>query len=65
MIAIYRRDHCRNNVARRPQVRPITKLKNQRELTQTAYPGGENDGGMATEGTEVGGTVVFGSARIW
>jgi len=30
----------------RAQVRPIAKLKNQSEFTQTAYVGGENGGGL-------------------
>ena len=65
VIPTYRCDHCRNIVANRPQVRLITKLKNQSEFTQTAYVGGENGGGIATaEGMEVRGTVTFGSARV-
>jgi hypothetical protein len=44
------------------QLRLITRLKNQREFTQTADLGGENEGGVATgEGVEV--RVTFGSAR--
>jgi hypothetical protein len=41
----------------------MTKLKNQSELTQMEYLGGENGGGLATgEGVDV--RVAFGSARI-
>jgi hypothetical protein len=40
----------------------MTKLKNQSEFTQMAYPGGENGGGLETEdGMSV--RVAFGSAR--
>ena len=47
----YRRAHCCSNVARRAHVRLITRLKNQSELTQTAWFGGENGGGE--EGREL------------
>jgi hypothetical protein len=40
----------------------MTKLKNQREFTKTAYLGGENEGGLATE-EGVDERVAFGSAR--
>jgi hypothetical protein len=40
----------------------MTKLKNQRVFTQTAYLEGENEGGLAT-GEGMGERVVFGSAR--
>jgi hypothetical protein len=51
---MYRRAHCCNNVAKRAQVRLITRLKNQSELTQTAYFGGENgmDGSDSVVGIE-------------
>ena len=43
----------------------ITKLKNQSELTQTAYVGGENGGGLRTvEPMDERGDVKFGSAKI-
>jgi hypothetical protein len=41
----------------------MRRLKNHSELTQMAYPGGENGGGLAT-GEGVGVRVAFGSARI-
>src|SRR6266850_2803475 len=49
---MYRRAHCCSNVANSAQVRPITKLRNHSELTQTAYFGGENgmDGSGSMEG---------------
>jgi hypothetical protein len=40
----------------------MTKLKNQSELTQTAYLGGVNRGGLAT-GEGMDERVTFGSAR--
>jgi hypothetical protein len=40
----------------------MTRLKNQREFTQTADLEGENEGGLAT-GEEVDERVAFGSAR--
>ena len=43
----YRRAHCCSNVARRAQVRLITRLKNQSALTHTAEFDGENGGGEA------------------
>src|SRR6266852_5843540 len=46
----YRRAHCCNDVAHKAQLRLMTKLKNQREFTQTAYLEGENGGGVATGG---------------
>src|SRR5580658_1784211 len=58
----YRRAHCCNDVAHKAQLKLMTKLKNQREFTKTAYLGGENEGGLATgEGVDEG--VTFGSAR--
>lgn len=62
---MYRRAHCCSDVAKRPHVRPVIKLKNQRELTQTTYPDGENGGGRTPlESTDVRGVVSFESARI-
>ena len=58
---MYLRAHCCNDVAKRAQVRLVTKLKNQSEFTQTALFGGENGGGVG--GIGVRGTVPFGSAR--
>jgi hypothetical protein len=43
----YRRAHCCNNVAKSAHVRLMTKLRNHSELTQIAYLGGENGGGVA------------------
>jgi hypothetical protein len=40
----------------------MTKLKNQREFTKTAFLEGENEGGLVT-GKEVDELVTFGSAR--
>jgi hypothetical protein len=40
----------------------MTKLKNQKEFTQTAFLEGENEGGLAT-GEGVDERVTFGSAR--
>jgi hypothetical protein len=40
----------------------MTRLKNQREFTQTAFLEGENEGGLAT-GEGMDGPVTFGSAR--
>jgi len=47
---IYRCDPCCSTVAVAAAVRLRIKLKNQRELTQMAYRGGENGGGSAKEG---------------
>ena len=47
MIVRYRRAHCCNIVASRAHVRLIAKLRNQSELTQIAYFGGEKGGGLA------------------
>ena len=58
MILRYRRAHCCSNVARRAQVRLITKLKNQSALTKTAWFGGEKGSG------EAGLFDPFGSASI-
>jgi hypothetical protein len=49
-------------VAHKAQVRLITKLKNQKEFTQTAYLEGENDGGLAI-GEGMDEYVTVGSAR--
>jgi len=49
-------------VAHIAQLRLMTKLKNQREFTQTAYLEGENEGGLAT-GEGMDDRVAFGSAR--
>jgi hypothetical protein len=58
----YRRAHCCNNVAKSAPVRLMTKLRNHNELTQIAYLGGENGGGVA--GVErVDARDMFGSAR--
>ena len=43
---IYRCDPCCSTVAVAAAVRLRIKLKNQRELTQMAYRGGENGGGL-------------------
>ena len=52
---MYRRAHCCNDVANSAAVRLITKLRNQSELTQMAYLGGENGGGLGMlEGIDVG-----------
>ncbi len=59
VIPTYRRAHCRNKVAKRPQERLMTKLINQSEFTQMACPGGEKVGGIAA----VEGSEVLGSAR--
>ncbi len=40
----------------------ITKLRNQSELTQTAWLGGENFGGEEGRDFEM---LEFGSARVW
>jgi hypothetical protein len=62
---IYRRAHFWSNVAKSAQVRLMTKLRNQRELTQTAYLGGVNgmDGSGSMEGMRM--WVPFESARSW
>lgn len=39
----YRRAHCWNNVAIKAQVKLITKLNNQSQLTQTADVGAVNE----------------------
>jgi len=49
-------------VAHKAQLRLMTKLKNQREFTMTAYLGGENEDDLATE-KGVDERVTFGSAR--
>ena len=64
MIVTYLRAHCCNNVARSAHVRPITKLSNQRELTQIANFGGENGGG-SVEVARMDARDTFGSARSW
>jgi hypothetical protein len=51
---MYRRAHCCRNVARRPHVRLMLKLRNQREFKQMAKRGGENGCGlMSNEGIEM------------
>ena len=58
----YRRAHCCNNVASSAHVRLIDKLKNQSELTQMEYCGGEKGGGLAAvEG--IGARDAFDSPR--
>ena len=54
VILTYRRTHCLRRVARSAQARLIVKLRNQSELTQMAYFGGENfmDGFTRVEGIE-------------
>jgi hypothetical protein len=59
---MYRRAHCCNNVASRAHVRPITKLRNHSELTQTADFGGEKGGGLAGM-ARIDALDRFGSAR--
>jgi hypothetical protein len=49
-------------VAHIAQLRLMTKLKNQRVFTRTAYLDGENEDGSAT-GERVDERVTFGSAR--
>jgi hypothetical protein len=41
---MYRRARWCSNVARRPHVMMMARLKNQSELTQTVYLGGGNTG---------------------
>jgi hypothetical protein len=52
---MYRRAHCCSDVARRAHVRLITKLRNQSELTQTAWLGGEKgtDGSDSAVGRNI------------
>lgn len=50
VLLMYRRAHCCSNVARRPHVRLMLKLKNQSEFTQIAKLGGVNGGGLASKG---------------
>ena len=49
-------------MAHNAQLRLMTRLKNQREFTQTVYLEGENEGSFAT-GKGVDELVMFGSAR--
>lgn len=60
----YKRAHCCNKIANRAHVILITKLKNQRVLTQTADGDGENAGGT---GNVVGmvSCEPFELARSW
>ena len=58
----YRRDQWCIRVANRAQVRLITRLKDQREFTQTAYFEGEKGGGFVTVGG-MGARGRFGSVK--
>jgi hypothetical protein len=60
---VYRRDHWCNDVAKRAHVRLITRLKNHNEFTQMADLGGENGSGDGIGGMDMGGKVMFRSAR--
>ena len=61
---MYRRAHWCNNVASRAQVRLMARLRNQSELTQTAYTGGTNgrDGSRSEDGMETGESLAFESS---
>lgn len=60
----YKRAHCCSKIANRAHVILMTKLKNQRVLTQMADRGGENAGGT---GSVVGmvNCEPFELARSW
>jgi hypothetical protein len=62
VTVIYLRPHCCINMANMALIRLLTRLKNQKELTQMEYLGGENGGGLEI-GEGMGVRDAFGSTR--